>query len=654
MMPPFLLAATILFWGWQTGFWLAAIPLAIAYEGSRYINWRWELMRADFRNVSHVCTFLLVGVLIYLLFNDGSLQLIFAFFQWLPIICAPLLIAQAYSTSDRVDLHALLFFKEGIGDRQELFPLDLTYPYFGFCILAASAANVREPQFYLGATALIGWAFISFRSRRFSAGLFLCLLLLSMGFGMAGHTGMHNLQLALQRKTSRFFYRFYRPQTDPNQTSTAIGDIGSVKLSNQIVLRVKPAPGETPPKLIRQAAYSRYAAGFWAATNAEFEPVTAGAENSWILEEGATPSKEIVISESLEEEKGLLKLPDGSVRVNRLRVEQIEQNQYGTVQIMGEPSLLSYQILYDPSQLEDSPPTEQDLEVPQIERNAIAQIAAELALQERSPQEIVSTVRQFFDTEFSYSLKLALQRRNRTPLSAFLLDHRLGHCEYFATATTLLLREAGIPARYAVGYSVHEFSQWERQYIVRGRHAHAWTQVYLDGKWQAFDTTPSAWIAIEDDIASDWQYVRDFMSFIWFKLAQGRLILTTVGLRYLWWLAIPLVIIVARQFRGNKNQRGIKAFKLGDKNNQMFVGADSELYLIERELTKLGLKRDRHETWQDWLKRMSSEPEHASLLAKLDRAVEIHYRYRFDPDGITFQEREQLRSICLAWLERDR
>lgn len=652
-LPPFLLGATILFWGWQTGFWLAAIPLAIAYESSRYINWRWELLTADFRNVSHVCTVLLVGVLIYLLLNDRSLQLIFAFFQWLPIICAPLLIAQAYSTSDRVDLHALLFFKEGTGDRQQLFPLDLTYPYFALCILAASAANVRD-SFYWGAVVLISWGFISIRSQRFSAGLFICLLLLSVGLGLAGHTGMHNLQLALQYKTSRFFYRFYRPQTDPNQTSTAIGDIGSVKLSNQIVLRIKPAPGEAPPKLIRQAAYNKYAAGFWAATNAEFEPVESGAKNSWILKESSSPSKEITISESLEAEQDLLKLPDGSVRVNRLTVEQIEQNQYGTVQITGQPGLLSYQILYDPLQLEDNPPMAEDLRVPEIERDAIAQIAAELDLDERSPQEILSTVRQFFDTEFSYSLKLALQRRNRTPLSAFLLDHRLGHCEYFATATTLLLREAGIPARYAVGYSVHEFSQWERQYIVRGRHAHAWTQVYLDGKWQAFDTTPSAWIAIEDDAASDWQYVRDFMSFIWFKLAQGRLILTTVGLKYLWWLAIPLAVIVARQFMGDRNQRSIKAFKLGDKNNQMFVGADSELYLIEQELTKLGLKRDRYETWRDWFKRMEREPEHADLLAKLDRAIVIHYRYRFDPDGITVGEREQLRSICLAWLERDR
>ena len=648
-LPPFLLGATIIFWGWHSGLWLAAIPLAILYEGSRYINWRWELITADFRNVSHVCTVLLVGVLIYLWFSDRSLRFIFSFFQWLPVICAPLLIAQAYSTSDRVDFHALLFFKEGKGDRRQLFLLDLTYPYFAICILAASAANVRDSFFYLGAVVLIGGAFVSLRSPRFSTGIFLCLLLLSTGLGTVGHTTMHNLQMALQHKTSRFFYRFYRPQTDPNQTSTAIGDIGSVKLSNQIVLRLKPTPGETPPQLIRQATYNKYASGFWVANNAEFTPVEAGAENSWILREKALPGKTVTISENLEEEPSLLKLPDGSFGIDRLSVEKIERNQYGTVQISVEPGLLSYQISYDP-QLSETSPLEEDVRVPKIERPAIAQIVAELELNEKSPREILSSIKQFFDTEFDYSLKLALQRRNRTPLSAFLLDHRLGHCEYFATATTLLLREVGIPARYAVGYSVHEFSQWEGQYVVRGRHAHAWTQVYLDGQWQTFDPTPSAWIAIEDRAASNWQYLQDLMSLIWFKFARVTVFVRQIDLIYLWWLALPLGIIVVRQFTGNKHQRSIKALKLKE---EIDVGTDSELYSIERELTQLGLGRDRSETWQEWLLRLE-QAENLAAVTELYSILNLHYRYRFDPQGIDVRERAKLRSACIAWLERYR
>lgn len=74
-------------------------------------------------------------------------------------------------------------------------------------------------------------------------------------------------------------------------------------------------------------------------------------------------------------------------------------------------------------------------------------------------------------------MKLLGQDQKTTPLSTFLLKNRSGHCEYFATATTLLLREVGIPARYAIGFSVSEFSPLENQFIVRGRDSHAWTLV---------------------------------------------------------------------------------------------------------------------------------------------------------------------------------
>lgn len=645
-LPPYLLGATILFWGWYTGLWLAAIPLAIIYEGSRYINCRWELVTADFRNTSHVCTALLVVVLIYLLWSDRSLRLVFSFFQWLPIICAPLLVAQTYSTSDRVDLHALVFFKEDSG--KQLFSLDLTYPYFAICILAASAANVRDPFFYLGAVILIGCVLKSIRSKRFSYWVFFGLLLLATTLGAVTHIGMHQLQIAVAQKTARYFYRFYRPQRDPSQVSTAIGDLGSVKLSNQIVLRLQPAPGETAPPLIRQATYNKYASGFWVASGTEFTSVKAK-ENTWFLAAKPPTNKAITIAESLEDEQGLLKLPDGSFQVERLAVEQVEQNQYGTVQITGESGLLSYEILYDPDLSTASPPTEEDLKIQAIERPAIAQVVAELGLADMPPKAVLRTVRQFFDSEFNYSLELALQRRNKTPLSAFLLRHRSGHCEYFATATALVLREVGIPTRYAVGYSVYERSKLERQYIVRGRHAHAWTLVYLDGKWQNFDTTPSAWIAIEDDIVSGWQYFTDFGSFVWFQFSRGLLIMKNIDLKYLLVLALPLGWIVIKRL-GDRKDRKRGRVRVHGQHQPIAIGADSELYSIEQKLTEMGYGRDRAETWYDWLNRLENTTDFQ--LEDLHLIIEIHYRYCFDPLGITTTERERLRSICLTWLSR--
>ena len=646
-MIPFLLGITILFWGWQTGFWLVAIPLAIIYEGSRYINWRWKLATADFRTTSHVCTILLVVVLIYLLVSDRSLQLIFSFFQWLPVICAPLLIALAYSTSDRVDLQALLFFDDK-SDRQQFF-LDLAYPYFAICVLAASAANNRDWTFYACAIALISGVFVSLRSKRFSVLLFLLLLVLATALGTVGHIKLHQMQIALQRQTYRYFYRFYRPQRNPDRVSTAIGDIGTLKQSNKIVLRLQSESRRTAPKLIRRAAYNHYVSGFWGAAKPEFTPVE-GEDNSWILQPAISSNQKITITESSDDGQSLLKQPDGSWKVTQLPAEKVEQNQYGTVQAFVEPGLLSYQIYYDPRQSGDSLPTKEDLKILDVERPAIAQIVEQLDLKERSPSEVLSTVRRFFNTEFTYTLQLT-RRRRQTPLATFLLDTRSGHCEYFATATALLLREVGLPTRYTVGYSVHEFSWLERQYIVRARHAHAWTQVYINGRWQTFDTTPPNWIAIENDAASDWQYVRDLSSFINFKLQSAIAgIKSASQLKYLWWLALPLAYILFR-FTRQRQKRGITAVKI-EQQTAIAVGADSEIYLIERELTKLGLGRDRAETWQHWLQRLQNDWDNLVTLDELNWIIQMHYRYCFDPHSISDREREQLRTACQKWLEQ--
>ena len=91
---------------------------------------------------------------------------------------------------------------------------------------------------------------------------------------------------------------------------------------------------------------------------------------------------------------------------------------------------------------------------------------------------------------FRYTLYLSGARPGRTALEEFLLTTRAGHCEYFATATALLLREAGVPARYAVGYAVHEWSRVEGRWIVRARDAHAWALAWVDGAWVEVDTTP--------------------------------------------------------------------------------------------------------------------------------------------------------------------
>ena len=72
----------------------------------------------------------------------------------------------------------------------------------------------------------------------------------------------------------------------------------------------------------------------------------------------------------------------------------------------------------------------------------------------------------------------------------FLRESDTGYCVHFATVTVLLLRAAGIPARYVTGYYfTTQAGQWTD---VLEDDAHAWVEYYLDGYgWQVLDPTPA-------------------------------------------------------------------------------------------------------------------------------------------------------------------
>jgi transglutaminase-like putative cysteine protease len=78
------------------------------------------------------------------------------------------------------------------------------------------------------------------------------------------------------------------------------------------------------------------------------------------------------------------------------------------------------------------------------------------------------------------------------PIEGFLFETKAGHCEYFATALALLLREADIPARVVNGYYGASWNDVGGFYFSRQAEAHSWVEVYFGPLgWVVFDATPS-------------------------------------------------------------------------------------------------------------------------------------------------------------------
>lgn len=74
-------------------------------------------------------------------------------------------------------------------------------------------------------------------------------------------------------------------------------------------------------------------------------------------------------------------------------------------------------------------------------------------------------------------------------LDYFLLEKKEGYCSHFATSFVLLAQSMGFPSRYVQGFCTPVGN--EKETIVYSNTAHAWPEVYIDGKgWISFEPTP--------------------------------------------------------------------------------------------------------------------------------------------------------------------
>ena len=64
----------------------------------------------------------------------------------------------------------------------------------------------------------------------------------------------------------------------------------------------------------------------------------------------------------------------------------------------------------------------------------------------------------------------------------FLFQTRRGFCEHYASSFVFLMRAAGIPARVVTGYQGGEINPLGDYMIVRQSEAHAWAEVWLEGR----------------------------------------------------------------------------------------------------------------------------------------------------------------------------
>jgi protein-glutamine gamma-glutamyltransferase len=129
------------------------------------------------------------------------------------------------------------------------------------------------------------------------------------------------------------------------------------------------------------------------------------------------------------------------------------------------------------------------LQLPELDPR-IKQLAEKITENSHNEYDRAANIERYLKTHYAYTLDLSGPKTD-DPLAYFLFTRRAGHCEYFAAAMTVMLRDLGIPARYVGGFLPGEYNDLGGDYIIRASDAHTWVEAYFPAYgWITFDPTP--------------------------------------------------------------------------------------------------------------------------------------------------------------------
>ncbi|HEY2934793.1 MAG TPA: DUF3488 and transglutaminase-like domain-containing protein [Acidobacteriota bacterium] len=282
-----------------------------------------------------------------------------------------------------------------------------------------------------------------------------------------------------------------------------LGDIGRLKLNQTVVMRVKvDRPIEQIPYDLkwRGMSLNNFDGSSWNRLNVDGHPVMPNISGGYQLSgESYRPDevlKQVFVVEP--QAPGVLfhapRLLTVSNEVQQLRVEGenyfYKKRPSGSKYTVFSKLVNRGQLLALPVQGVVPPPVmRRYLSLPELDprvRDLTLSVTGPFADARRK----ALALEDYLKTHYRYSLDINIPR-GADPLAYFLFESRSGHCEFFASAETVMLRSINIPARVVNGFRRGEFNNWGNNFIVRESNAHSWVEAFFPGiGWVELDPTP--------------------------------------------------------------------------------------------------------------------------------------------------------------------
>jgi len=560
--------------------------------------------------------------------------------------------------------------------------------FLGATLLASClGSQAASAAFFPGLVLLVSWTLVAAAGRGWRGlGVATAVaLLLSALLGLGGQVGLSALYRYLT--SGRYGYDGDPGLNQARERQTSIGSLGRIKQSHEIKWRLIPEQGPLP-RLLRVASYSHYYSTHWqvnllpenvATFKDDFQsPQTlinpsnpTDPDDSFVIAPPDLADLNTAIDPALPrfrlrgavpQQGTLLPLPAETASLHRFAFEDLERNSFGTFRLTPSQPVADARVRWRDDFATERPPwtsidyksvrhaapgeappaaghrvqrirVQPDLQIPPREQEMLRREVDAIGIRHGSVREKIALLQRHFIGRFRYTRYNAVPRdlRDReggTLLGTFLQKTRAGHCEYFATATALLLREAGVPTRYVSGYAVIEIDRDSGEALVRGTHAHAWCRAWDEaaGRWIDVDLTPPDWTGLETPRASRFQALSDRFQrlredlLVW-RDQPGNLAKATAFL--LGPILVGLAFIARRLWRSRGRLDPVQVLARGAATVPV-----TPLRALEKPARRLLGERPPGTPLAPWLRRLAPDLPRPALLAE---ALELHHRLRFDP-----------------------
>lgn len=623
----------------------------------------WTTLRWDFDEdaVSRAWQFttLAIALAAVLIWLDGNRYTALpSLLSWMPPLLLPMQFIQAYGMRDSLPLSAFSFLarqrrtrNQRLGLAEETTAFNFGNVVFATCMVAASVGSRADsPAFLPGLVLLTGWGIFGVGRSRLAS--LLPVLAVAGLAGLAGKAGIEHFEEWLGRSAGSSRGRF-----DPNFSGTLIGALGLVRQSPDIVWRVRTEGAAPIPRLLRTGSFNTFIGNNWqnqrvASTDfTDLDTRIIGGKPYYLLDRPAPDGAAATTGSAAEAdrlptlpafflrgaatEESPLPLPGDAAGLADFELDGVERNTFGTVRVYPKNPVIDGGVFWKGGTNPEFPPIpSEDLRLPIAEKETIRSLAAEIGLRPGSSlQERLAAVRTWFHKEFRYTRNLTIRsgfdgRPGPTAMTRFVKETRAGHCEYFATAAALILRDNGIPARYATGFALMEKDPKRGGFVIRGTHGHAWCRVWdeASGEWIDFDPTPPDWMAGATPEFTRMQLFNDSLKriredfFVWRNRPANRLgVSIAMSL-----IGLSLAAFIARRLWRSKRRLS------GPGGPATYEGTRirTPLHALESRARKLLGSRAPGQTFGRWLGGLEEKLPDSPQLRE---AIELHQRLRFDP-----------------------